>query len=383
MQRVIKVVHLSVVHKPGDIRIYERECRTLAAAGYDVTFLVPGAPSAEPGENPRQLALPVRGRSTRWMSVREIVVESRRLRPLILHFHDPELLTIAPVLRAWVPRIVYDMHEYVPEAVATKSYIPERARPWASRATAVAQRTLATACHAVVSAAPGQLRALGPKPALRVAMVNYPRYANFAAATPRPEILADERLKLIHVGSLGRTRGLFLMLDVMSALGPDVPVALYLAGQYADPADETVVRARVERELKGRVHLLGRVPPSEVPSYLKAADVCWSPFVGGPQYSLPNVPTKVYEGMAAGLPVLVSDLADHAAPVKAERCGVAVPVSVEGHLAGVRQLLADPDGRRAMGTRGLAAVRERYSWESIEGDLLDLYAGLCRGLPAS
>ena len=380
---MIRVVHLSVVHHPGDIRIFERECRTLAAAGYDVTFLVPGAPPMEPGENPRQLALPVRGRSRRWMSVREIVEELRRLRPHILHIHDPELLTIVPFARARVPRVVYDMHEYVPEAVATKSYIPARARPAAARVTAVAQRTLAMACNGVVSAAPGQLAALGRRPALRVAMVNYPRYANFAAATPRPEILADDRLKLIHVGALGRNRGLFLMLDVMAALGPDAPVSLYLAGRYADPDDEPVVRERAERELEGRVHLIGQVPPAEVPDYLTAADVCWSPFVGGPQYSLPNVPTKVYEGMAAGLPVLVSDLADHAAPVKRERCGVWVPVSVEGHVAGVRRLMDDRTGRKAMGERGRAAVRDRYSWEAIEGDLLAFYAELCKGLPAA
>jgi len=282
-----------------------------------------------------------------------------------------------------VPRVVYDMHEYVPQAVATKPYIPARARPAAARATAVAQRTLAMACDGVVSAAPGQLDALGHRPELRIAMVNYPRYENFAAATPRPELLADERLKLIHVGALGRNRGLFLMLDVMAALGPDAPVSLYLAGRYADPADEALVRARLEGDVAGRVHLLGVVPPAEVPDYLTAADVCWSPFVGGPQYSLPNVPTKVYEGMAAGIPVLVSDLADHAAPVRRERCGLPVPVSVAGHVEGVRELLADPAERHAMGERGRTAVRERYSWEAIEGDLLAFYAELCRGLPGA
>ena len=43
-----RVVHLSVVHKPDDPRIYERECRTLAQAGYEVMYLVPGA---EPGRD--------------------------------------------------------------------------------------------------------------------------------------------------------------------------------------------------------------------------------------------------------------------------------------------------------------------------------------------
>jgi len=59
---------------------------------------------------------------------------------------------------------------------------------------------------------------------------------------------------------------------------------------------------------------------------------------------------------------------------------VVVAPTVQDHLAGVRRLLADPDERKAMGARGLAAVRARYSWEAIEGDLLGFYAELRRGL---
>ena len=40
---MIRVVHLSVVHKPDDPRIHERECRTLAENGYQVMYLAPGA----------------------------------------------------------------------------------------------------------------------------------------------------------------------------------------------------------------------------------------------------------------------------------------------------------------------------------------------------
>ncbi|MCX6373786.1 MAG: glycosyltransferase family 4 protein [Actinobacteria bacterium] len=377
---MIRVVHLSVVHTPDDPRIYGRECRTLADAGYDVTYIAPGAPAGRDEHGIQRRPLPRRGRSSRWLSVREIVAELRRLRPHVLHVHDPELLTLFPVAHALAPRLVYDMHEYLPEQVAIKPYIPSSVRPAAARLTAVAQRDLARFGDGVISAAPLQLRALGAKPALRAALLNYPRFSRFTTLAARPELLADARFKLVHVGGLSEGRGLFLMLDVMAALGPDLPVVLYLAGRHADPADAAAVRARVEAELPGRVVLLGELPPKDVPGYLSAADVAWSPILRGPQFELPNVLTKIYEGMAAGCATLVSDFSDHGDPIRRERCGLAVPPTVEGHVDGVRRLLADPHECARMGERGRRAVRERYSWEAIEGHLVDFYAELCKGL---
>ena len=377
---MIRVVHLSVVHTPSDPRIYGRECRTLADAGYDVTYVAPGAPLGRDEHGIQLRPLPRRGRSRRWMSIREIVAELRLLRPHVLHVHDPELLTLFPVAKSFVPRLVYDMHEYLPEQVAIKPYIPSVVRPSAARLTAVAQRSLARFGDGVISAAPLQLRALGAKPVLRAALLNYPRFSRFAELSPRPELAADERFKLVHVGGLSEGRGLFLMLDVMAALDPDTPVVLYLAGRHADPADAKVVRARVEAESPGRVVLLGELPPDDVPGYLAAADVAWSPILRGPQFELPNVLTKIYEGMAAGSATLVSDFADHGEPIRRERCGLAVPPTVEGHVDGVRRLLADPGECARMGERGRDAVRERYSWEAIEGHLIDFYAQLCEGL---
>ena len=94
--------------------------------------------------------LPQRRRATRFLDSVEIVQALRALRPHVLHVHDTELLTLFPALKAFIPRLVYDMHEYVPEAVAGKPYIPAPVRPSAARATAVAQRRLAALADGVV-----------------------------------------------------------------------------------------------------------------------------------------------------------------------------------------------------------------------------------------
>jgi len=376
---VTRVLHLSVVHEPDDPRIYERECRSLAQAGYDVTFLVPGGDGRRDEHDVLRAPLPKRGRSARWMSAVDVARHLRDRRPHVLHVHDPELLTLFPAVRAFVPRLVYDMHEYVPEQVAAKPYIPARIRPCAGRATAVAQRGLAALGDGAVVVVDDQFAALDRRPALRAVLPNHPRLSRFLAAEPLPRLAGDPRLKLIYVGSLSRNRGCALMLDVMERLAPDEAL-LYLGGTFASPDLDAEVHARLAGGLADRVELLGRVAPAELPRYLAAADVVWVPSVSSTQYAHPTVPTKLFEGMAVGLAALVSDLPGRGALVRAEDCGVTVPVGVEGHLAGVRRLLADREALTAMGARGREAVARRYSWERAEGDLIDFYAELCRGL---
>ena len=372
------VLHISVVHPHDDERIFGRECRALANVGYDVSYLAPDDKPFAEIDGVRLLPLPRRSRTTRWLDYREIVAEVRHLRPHVVHVHDPELLTLLPRLRRAVPRLVYDMHEYVPQQVAAKPYIPARLRPAAARAVDVAQRSLARWTDAVVTVTEAQFDALGAKPALRLALPNYPRAARFASVEPIAELAADPRLKLIYTGSLTPNRGITLMLDVMNRADDAV---LYLAGSFGDPAYEAVVRTRVTRELGDRVRLLGRIAPDRIPAHLASADVVWVPAMPTSQYSKPTVSTKLFEGMAVGLAALVSDLPGRGDIVTATQCGLAVPPTVEGHLGGLRALAADRAALGPMGERGRAAVRERYCWEAVLGHLVDFYARLCKGLP--
>ncbi len=376
---MIRVVHLSVVHKPDDPRIHERECRTLAEAGYAVMYLAPGAERGRDEHGVLLAPLPQRGRSTRFLDSIEIAKALRALRPQVLHVHDPELLTLFPAVKAFIPRLVYDMHEYVPEAVAAKHYIPEKARPFAAQATATAQKSLAALGSGVVVVTDEQLEALGSTPKLRLVLPNYPRLERFAGAEPLPELAADPRLKLAYVGSLSRGRGCALMLDVMEQLYVGEAV-LYLGGAFASPDMEEETRRRLAAGLDDRVKLLGRVPPAELPRYLAAADVVWIPSVPTVQYAHPTLPTKLLEGMAMGLAALVTNLPGRGELVRLEECGLAVEPGVEGHLRGLRRLLANRAELPRMGAHGRRAVERRFCWEVVAGDLVSFYGSLCAGL---
>lgn len=367
-----RVVHVSVVHRPDDPRIFERECRSLADSGYDVTYVAPGAGSGC-AHGVHFVDLPQRTRGTRWMTAAPLVDGLRRLRPDVVHVHDPELLTLFPALRPLVSSLVYDMHEYVGQAVENKYYIPERLRPLAARATVAGQRALVGLADGVVAVIDEQFEHLGPRPDLRATLPNYPRFDRFREARGRAGMSAEQRLKLIYIGSLTRTRGVDVMLAALRAVDD---VVLYLGGTFSNPDFEAEVRAAADGELAGRLTLLGRVPPDEVPGWLAGADVVWVPARQTTQYARPTVATKLYEGMAVGLAVLVSDLPGRGDVVREAGCGLAVEPGVQGHLDGLRRLAADRAGVREMGVRSRAAVESRYSWEAIESRLVDFYAEL-------
>jgi glycosyltransferase involved in cell wall biosynthesis len=367
----VRVLHISVVHRPDDPRIFERECRSLAAAGYDVTYLAPGAAGERDGVT--LPGLPERPRAERWRNARAVVATVRRLRPDVVHVHDPELLTLLPALKAFGPLAVYDMHEYLAKAVRTKHYVPAPVRAPLGATVGVAERTLAACADGVVVVVEDQYAVLGRRPALRTLLPTSPRVARFAGAPQAAVAGGDGRLRLIHIGTLAEARGVSLMLDVMREVGGRAQ--LTLGGWFPDAEYERRIRAQVA-ELSDCVTLLGRVPPAEVPDHLASAHVVWSPWPAGVYEHRRLSTNKVFEGLAVGLAALVSDLPGPGEVVRAERCGLVVPPTVAGHAAGVLELAAHRETAAEMGRRGREAVRARYSWETIEGRLLDFYATL-------
>jgi len=371
----VKVVHLSVVHRPDDARIYERECRTLADAGYDVTYLAPGATPQLDEHGVRLMPLPVRRRSRRFLSTPDVIAALHGIHPFVVHTHDPELLPLYPLLRPFVPRLVHDMHEFLREQVMAKEYIGARWRPYVASASGHGQRALTRLADGLVAATDAVFDDLGPRGVPCLVAPNYPLLSHFEGAAPYPGLAADPRLRLVYIGALSRTRGIPLMLDVMERLaGGDA--LLLLGGVFSSAEFEAETMARLRAGLDDRVRFLGRVSRPDVPRYLASADVVWTATTPSLQFRRPTVATKVFEGAAVGLAALASDLPGREV-IRDEGFGLLVAPTIDGHLDGVRRLAADRSATAAMGAKGLEAVRRTYSWEAVGERFLDFYAQVC------
>lgn len=132
-----------------------------------------------------------------------------------------------------------------------------------------------------------------------------------------------------------------------------------------------------------QIRFTGAVPYEQVPSLLQSAAIGVAPFNTAPHPALRSAgffwsPLKVYEYMAAGLPVVTADIAPLNGVIHDGLEGALFREGdIPGLAAAIGRLLDEPEAARAMGRRGRERVVERFSWarhcaelEGIAGQLL-------------
>ena len=336
-----RVVHLTSVHRPRDVRIFHKEVRALAAAGADASVVgieapVPRAHRARAG----------------W----DLARRARAMDADAYHVHDPEMLPQALWLQRVTGRpVIYDAHEYLGETARTKRWIPGPLRRPVAAIAAGAERAAGRRLAGVVTANEDLAARFAAAGCRAVSVANSPFAAEFGVAgEPEGGIV-------LYVGGLGPLRGLPLMLEAFPRVG--VPGARLLLAGPGDPG-----------ELPPGVEYLGVVDHSEVPHLLARASVAWIPLRRHGNYDR-AVPTKLVEAMAMGRPVVASDLPRMAAIVRSTGCGIVVPADdPAAHAEAIRSLLGDPDRARRMGEAGRRAFLEGLTFEREADALTGFYA---------
>src|SRR5262249_17937063 len=125
----LRVVHLTSVHSALDPRIFKKECRSLARAGFDVTVIGPYPETTVTEQVHIQPVKKYRSRVARMTRTAwHVFRQACRLDADVYHFHDPELIPVALLLRSTGKKVVYDIHEDYPKDILYKSYLPRWSR---------------------------------------------------------------------------------------------------------------------------------------------------------------------------------------------------------------------------------------------------------------
>jgi glycosyltransferase involved in cell wall biosynthesis len=361
-----KILHLTSAHPVRDPRIFHKQCVGLARLGYDVR-LAAAHDRAETVDGVRIVPLDrPRGRRDRmtrvaWQALRA----AARERPDVCQVHDPELLWVAALLALGGRRVVYDVHEDVPKQVLGKHWIPPRARPLVARAVAVAEQVVARLLDGIVAATP----AIAEKfPAAKTVVVqNFPE-ASFALDGAGRAPPTDA---FVYAGGLMEIQGVREMAQAFALLPEGMTGTV--AGTFRPAGLERQVA-----QLPGwrRVRYLGQVGRPEVLRAIDGAAVGLVLNHPTPNY-VEAYPTKMFEYMARGLPVVCSDFALWAGIVCDADCGIAVdPRDPHAIAEAIGRLNADPELARRLGENGRRAVRERMNWERELRKLDALYRTL-------
>jgi glycosyltransferase involved in cell wall biosynthesis len=375
---MVKACHLSSVHIALDNRIFYREARSLQQTGYEVTVVA----IHDHDEIRDGIEIIALRRSPRWRRPLLWLTLFRRALSTgadCFHFHDPELLLVAPWLRLLTRKpIIYDVHEANADFLKAKDDIPGWLRHPLASVVGRMEPLLARLQSGLIFADDQIASLFHHIHCPKTTLYNYPGQSLVDLGRRVVQQSARKRPIVLHLGGHKRGRGPHLMLEAFQQVLRVVPDArLLLVGHFV-PAnlEQQIRRGIADRGMDGAVTVTGQVPFEQVGAYLEQAAVGWVPLQPIPKYQK-NIPTKLFEYMAYGIPVVSSDLLPIRPFVQNGANGYRVtaddPVA---HAQAIIEILTQPGLASAMGRRGQELVQMHYNWGQIEERLLALYAQL-------
>ncbi|HJV05908.1 MAG TPA: glycosyltransferase family 4 protein [Chromobacteriaceae bacterium] len=364
----MKIAHLTSAHPRYDIRIFVKECVTLAEAGHDVTLIVADGKGEEIRRGVRfhDVGPKTGGRFARMTgTVKRVYQAALALQPDVVHFHDPELIPAALRLKQAGIKVVYDVHEDVPRQILAKHWIPGMVRPLVSGSFETLEDWSARRFDAIVTSTPHIRERFAKLGANAIDVCNFPILEELV----RDTAWDSRRNEVCYIGGISRIRGIE---PIVAAL-PDTNTRLNLAGPWSEPD----LKAQLEHEAGwARVNDLGVLDRQGVAAVLARSKVGLVTLFPTPNY-VDALPIKLFEYMAAGMPVVASDFPVWREIVDDAGCGLLVdPQDPAAIAAAINRLLSDETLARTMGDAGKQAVLNKYSWAAEGLKLVRLYDAL-------
>lgn len=353
----MKICHLTSAHQQEDIRIFHKECVSLADAGYEVYQISRGNTYNSKGVHLIGIGEQQTGRARRMIKTAKSVYKAAvKLDADIYHFHDPELLPYGLKLKQKGKKVIFDSHEDVPAQIMDKGWIPKPLRKIVSVCYKAYESYAVKQLDAVVAATPHIAEAFRNRCKKVVVINNYPRLDDIEFhETP----FADREPIVCYAGGINEIRGEKIMIEAMK----DVDGVLILAG------DHEVM------EIGGGIRYIGQIGRIGVNKLYGSAiaGLCILKPIENYYYSQP---IKVYEYMAAGIPYICSDFPGWRK--LAEESGAGICVDTENVMEiskTIELLLKDRNFAQQMGRNGREYVMSNCNWTNEEKRLLSLYKG--------
>jgi len=388
--RSLRIVYVWDADYPWDVRV-EKVCRALREAGHDVHIVArnrkqqPERESLPEGEVRRMRPWRWTGKlddvlgfpaffNPRWMALLDRVV--RDVHADVIIVRDLPLCPTA----LWVGRrhdvpVVMDMAEHYP-AMMRKIFEAGRQKPidYVVRNPAivsVVERYCIQRCDAilvVIQEMQQRLEALGVPPERIELVSNTPPAARADEVWSRAT--GHRPLQLVYLGILEVPRGIGDLIDAAALLRDEgIPVHVRIIGTGRD---EKLFHARArERGVFGReVEFLGYLQSHEEALRIVAdSDIGVLPHRRNEHWDH-TIPNKLFDYMAAALPVITSDARPFARIVRDEEVGEIFSSRDPRSLADAVKRLVDPELRRRYGVNGQRSVRSHYNWEHDTAALL-------------
>lgn len=347
----------------------------MARAGYQTTLI---APIGEETTKNDVRVVPIKLPGNRLLRILIAPFRMFRLalkqKAAIYHFHDPELMLTGMLLRLSGKKVLYDIHENNRLNILDKEYLSPFFKSVFYWSYFWFEKFAILFYHQLVLALSEETYKQYYSEKKSTVVLNFPLYID--KFSKYKSIKAN--IRFVYAGVVHPARGVITMIEFIARLNEKgLNASLDLIGAIRpDGFFEEIQKLSKDYQLADKVNLHGFVDAPDVSKYLAEADfglVFLHPYLRYKE----ALPTKMFEYMQHGLPVITNDYPLYKKYVEETQTGICIDVEkLDEATNRILHLLDKPNSCQQMAKNGIELTQNRFNWSTQEAKLLELYASL-------
>ncbi|MCK4661583.1 MAG: glycosyltransferase family 4 protein [Bacteroidales bacterium] len=366
----MKICHLTSVHPANDVRIFYKECTSLKKNGYEVIIIANGAKNEIVNGINIIGTISIRNRFFRILIVPFIIYfKAIKIKAVIYHFHDPELVFCGIFLKLIGKKVIFDIHENIGISILDKRWINKPLRKTLFNIYNIIEKCLITYFDKLIVVSKLYNKRFPKK---SVIIKNYP-IINIVETNNKSEFLMP--LRFIYVGVINEDRCVFEMLKIISILSEKkYNIKIDIIGEINGDLLKIKIDKYIEdKNIKDKVSFFGRLDHSMIFNIMQKSHLGFALLKPTNNY-LNAIPTKIFEYMMFGLPVICSDFSIYDYYIKEKNTGICIDIkNIDLSVNKIESLINNIDLMKLMSENGMFVVRNEFNWESEEKKLLKIY----------
>ena len=352
----MKILEITTVHPSDDTRIYQKYVKSLLEANFEVGYIAPD-PSIIEAPGLTILAVKRRGRLwSRLFGLLKKIPEIREFNPDYIHLHDPEHLLIVPFLRFFGFKIIYDMHENFYRELDDKpiSWISNRLQ----KLTWIAIEKLILKKMPVVFAEASYKKHYAFQSDMLIVQ-NFPMKNNIIH-TQKRSVGYKLKPKFVYLGAIASDRGALKMVSSLNDTFGHNNYELHFIGQIKDLKLENQLKKIFLKHPNVIYHGWKALP--------EARKICVQCDVGlaildPKQNYIESYPTKIFEYLTFGLPVISSNFDLYRGVVENHNVGLCVDPDNNEDISRALKTIVEESKYSELSSSIESFPFDDYSWE--------------------
>ncbi len=372
VQKGIQICVISTQHRADDVRIYRKEIKSLKKIASKIHFIVRQGLSDFSDDKVLYHWL-INKPGIFWRIIRNFQAFGKALRVSVdvYHFHDPEFLIFAALLK-YLKRtpVIFDMHELYFSAILNRKYLPKWVRRVFWWINIIMERLFLKHMNAIILAEESYLLHYQWHPKVSI-IQNYLLAENLLNTRVKK---LHNPLQFVYLGGITHVRGIWEMLQLFKLLKNKMLFHFHLIGGVETKTLENKIHQWIEENhLKDNITYYGYLPHSRAIDIMQTCDLGLL-FLHPIENNLNILPTKLFEYMGNGLVVLATNFPKWDQINQQVQFGITVDIfNLEREMPRILAFLQDEQKLNKIQKSNIQYIKTHYLWDTQEKKLFQLY----------